>query len=277
MEIRQATSPQEARHLTTEELRERFLIENLFQAGQVTMVYSHYDRMVIGGAFPTSEALEIADPDTLKTDYFLERREVGFIHVGGGAAVIEADGERYELAKLDALYVGKGTQSVRVSSADSANPAKLYFCSTLAHAVYPTVKIALENATPNHLGTMQACNERTLYQYIHAGAVQSCQLMLGVTVLKEGSIWNTMPAHLHDRRMEAYLYFDLHQDARVFHLMGQPSETRHLVVANEQAVISPNWSIHSGAGTSNYAFVWSMAGENYTFKDMDIVAMSDLK
>lgn len=276
MEIRQATNPLDVKRFTTSELRERFLIEDLFQAGQINMVYSHYDRMIVGGAYPTTEPLELADADTLKTDYFLERREVGFINIGG-PAVIEADGVVYELSKLDALYVGKGTKNVLLSSKDQANPAKIYFCSALAHAVYPTTQIELAKATPNNLGSKEACNERTIYQYIHAGAVQSCQLMLGVTILKEGSIWNTMPAHIHDRRMEAYLYFDLNEDARVFHLMGEPSETRHLVVANEQAVISPNWSVHSGAGTSNYSFIWAMAGENYTFADMEFVKMDQIR
>ncbi|MEK4252074.1 5-dehydro-4-deoxy-D-glucuronate isomerase [Paenibacillus sp. FSL W7-1287] len=276
MEIRHATNPVDVKRLTTPELRERFLIENLFESGKLQMVYSHHDRMIIGGAVPLQESLELADAETLKTDYFLERREVGFINIGG-PAVIEADGQSYELTKLDALYVGKGTQKVLLSSKDPSNPAKIYFCSSLAHAVLPTTKIELAKATPNHLGSKEACNERTIYQYIHAGAVQSCQLMLGVTILKEGSIWNTMPAHIHDRRMEAYLYFDLNEDARVFHFMGEPSETRHLVVSNEQGVISPNWSIHSGAGTSNYSFIWAMAGENYTFTDMEPVKMDQLR
>lgn len=276
MEIRHASSPNDIQRLNTTELRERFLIENLFQAGKLTMVYSHFDRMIVGGAVPLSEGLELADAKTLKTEYFLERREVGFINIGG-PAVINADGEVYELAKLDALYVGKGTQKVLLSSKDSSNPAKIYFCSSLAHASLPTTKIELEKATPNHLGSKETCNERTIYQYIHAGAVQSCQLMLGVTILKNGSIWNTMPAHIHDRRMEAYLYFDMEENTRVFHFMGEPSETRHLVVANEQAVLSPSWSIHSGAGTSNYTFIWAMAGENYTFTDMEPVNMKSLR
>lgn len=276
MEIRHATNPVDVQRLNTTELRERFLIESLFEADKVQMVYSHHDRMIVGGAHPVNETLELEDAETLKTEYFLERREVGFINIGG-PAIVEADGESYELLKLDALYVGKGTQKVLLSSKDPANPAKIYFCSSLAHAVFPTTKIELAKATPNHLGSKETCNERTIYQYIHEGAVQSCQLMLGVTLLKDGSIWNTMPAHIHDRRMEAYLYFDMNEDTRVFHFMGEPSETRHLVVSNEQAVISPNWSIHSGAGTSNYSFIWAMAGENYTFKDMDVVKMNQLR
>ncbi|CAM3560094.1 5-dehydro-4-deoxy-D-glucuronate isomerase [Marinicrinis lubricantis] len=276
MEIRYANSPEDVKRLTTEELRERFLIEDLFVSGQLKMVYSHYDRMIVGGAMPAKEALKIEDPDTLKTEYFLERREIGFINIGG-PAVIEADGVKYTLEKLDALYVGKGTKELAVSSEDANNPAKVYFTSSLAHATLPTTKIAKSEATPNHLGSKEACNERTLYQYIHDNGLQSCQLMMGVTILNTGSIWNTMPAHVHDRRMEAYLYFDLDENARVFHMMGEPSQTRHLVVKSEQAVLSPPWSIHSGAGTSNYAFIWAMAGENYTFKDMDVVQMEDLK
>lgn len=276
MEIRHATNPIDVKRFTTSELRERFLIEHLFQVDKLQSVYSHHDRMIVGGAVPVHVSLEVSDAETLKTDYFLERREIGFINIGG-PAIIEADDQSYELSKLDALYVGKGTKKVILSSKDQTNPAKIYFCSSLAHAVYPTTKIELAKATPNHLGSKEACNERTIYQYIHAGAVQSCQLMLGVTILKEGSIWNTMPAHIHDRRMEAYLYFDLNTDSRVFHFMGEPSETRHLVVANEQAVISPNWSIHSGAGTSNYSFIWAMAGENYTFTDMESVKMEQLR
>ncbi|WP_042164065.1 5-dehydro-4-deoxy-D-glucuronate isomerase [Paenibacillus gorillae] len=277
MEVRHATNPEDFKTYTTERLRKDFLIEGLFNPDQISMTYSHYDRMVVGGAFPIQEKLELADPDTLKTDYFLERREVGFLNIGQGTAVISVDGEVYELERLDVLYVGKGKREVHLASKDSANPAKLYFCSTSAHKELETRKMTVEQANPTHLGSLETSNERVLYKYIHADGIQSCQLMLGVTSLKTGSIWNTMPSHLHDRRMEAYLYFDLNADARVFHMMGEPSETRHLVVANEQAILSPPWSIHSGAGTSNYTFCWSMAGENYTFTDMDVVKMDELK
>ncbi|MBJ6360194.1 5-dehydro-4-deoxy-D-glucuronate isomerase [Paenibacillus sp. GCM10012307] len=277
MEIRHATNPTDVKTYTTERLRKDFLIENLFQTGKVTMVYTHYDRMIVGGAVPGNEPLEIEAGDALKTDYFLERREIGLLNVGGGDAVITADGESYELGKLDALYVGKGVRQLIVSSKDQANPARIYFCSSLAHATLPTRKVLISEANPLHLGSIETSNERTIYQYIHADGVQSCQLMLGVTRFKPGSVWNTMPAHLHDRRMEAYLYFDMKEETRVFHFMGEPSETRHLVVGNEQAIISPPWSIHSGAGTSSYTFCWAMAGENYTFKDMDVVPMADLK
>ncbi|RXZ83518.1 5-dehydro-4-deoxy-D-glucuronate isomerase [Paenibacillaceae bacterium] len=277
MEVRHAAHPADVKTYTTERLRKDFLIESLFVENKLQTVYSHYDRMIVGGALPTTEALTLEAAETLKTEYFLERREIAFLNIGGGTAVISADGEQYELGKLDVLYVGKGVREVTLASKDAADPAKIYFCSALAHAALPTQKGAIEDANPLHMGALETSNERTIYQYIHEGGIKSCQLMLGVTLLKPGSIWNTMPAHKHDRRMEAYLYFDMQPDTRVFHFMGEPSETRHLVVANEQAILSPSWSIHSGAGTSNYSFVWSMAGENYTFKDMDVVAMDELK
>ncbi|MFC4597085.1 5-dehydro-4-deoxy-D-glucuronate isomerase [Cohnella hongkongensis] len=277
MEIRHSTNPADAKHYDTARLRRQYLIENLFQPDEIKMVYAHDDRLIIGGAFPVNAALTVEAADVLKTDYFLERREVGFIHIGGGEAVIEADGERYALGKLDTLYVGKGTRNLTLSSANPSDPAKIYFTSALAHATLPTRKVSVQEANTLNLGSLESSNERTIHQIIHENGVQSCQLMLGVTLFKPGSVWNTMPAHLHDRRMEAYLYFDMNADARVFHFMGEPNETRHIVIANEQAVISPSWSIHSGAGTSSYAFVWAMAGENYTFKDMDVVAMDALK
>ncbi|MEV3264578.1 5-dehydro-4-deoxy-D-glucuronate isomerase [Paenibacillus larvae] len=276
MEVRHTTNPTDLKTYTTERLRKEFLIESLFEHEKISMVYTHYDRMVIGGAYPVKETLGLEAGETLKTDYFLERREIAFLNIVS-KAVITVDGEIYELEKLDALYVGKGKKKVTVASKDPSNPAKVYFCSVPAHAALPTAKVSQKEANPNHLGSLETSNERVLYQYIHADGVQSCQLMMGVTCLKTGSVWNTMPSHVHDRRMEAYLYFDLKPDARVLHLMGEPFETRHLVVAGEQAVISPSWSIHSGAGTSNYSFIWSMAGENYTFKDMDPVPMDELK
>jgi len=277
MEIRHSTNPADAKHYDTARLRQQYLIESLFQADRIQMVYAHDDRLIIGGALPVNQTLQVEAADVLKTDYFLERREVGFIHIGGSEAVIEVDGERHSLGKLDTLYVGKGARSLKLSSANPSDPAKIYFTSALAHATYPTRKVSVQEANTLNLGSLESSNERTIHQIIHENGVQSCQLMLGVTLFKPGSVWNTMPAHLHDRRMEAYLYFDMNADARVFHFMGEPNETRHIVVANEQGVISPSWSIHSGAGTSSYAFVWAMAGENYTFKDMDVVAMDALK
>lgn len=276
MEIRYQISPAEAKTFDTQQLRDNFLIENLFQEGKLTMVYTHYDRMIVGGAVPTDTPLIPDDKETLKTNYFFERREAGFINIGG-PAVITVDGTKYELNKLDCLYVGKGSKEVKLESADKSNPARIYMCSAPAHAVLETRKLSLDGATPRHMGSPETCNERTIYQYIHADGLPSCQLMMGVTIFKPGSVWNTMPAHLHDRRMEAYLYFDMADDARVFHFMGQPHETRHLVVKNEEVVLSPSWSIHSGAGTSSYTFIWAMAGENYTFTDQDPVKMEDLR
>lgn len=276
MEIRHTTNPTDVKQYDTERLRKEFLMENLYEKDELNLVYSHYDRMVVGGAWPVSKELLLDAGDGLRTEYFLERREIGFLNIGGPAA-ITVDGEAYELDKLDVLYVGKGKREVKLASKDSSNPAKLYFCSALAHKELPTRKMTREEANPLNLGAQETSNERVLYKYIHADGIQSCQLMLGVTSLQTGSVWNTMPSHVHDRRMEAYLYFDMAEETRVFHMMGEPSQTRHLVVANEQAILSPPWSIHSGVGTSNYTFCWSMAGENYTFTDMDVVQASELK
>ncbi len=276
MEIRHTTNPTDVKQYDTERLRKEFLMENLYEKDELRLVYSHYDRMIVGGAWPVSKELLLDAGDGLRTEYFLERREIGFLNIGGPAS-ITVDGEAYELDKLDVLYVGKGKREVKLSSKDSSNPAKLYFCSALAHKELPTRKMTREEANPLNLGAQETSNERVLYKYIHADGIQSCQLMLGVTSLQTGSVWNTMPSHVHDRRMEAYLYFDMAEETRVFHMMGEPSQTRHLVVANEQAILSPPWSIHSGVGTSNYTFCWSMAGENYTFTDMDVVQASELK
>ncbi|OBR67293.1 5-dehydro-4-deoxy-D-glucuronate isomerase [Paenibacillus oryzae] len=276
MEIRHTTNPTDVKQYDTERLRKEFLMENLYEKDELKLVYSHYDRMIVGGAWPVSKELLLDAGDGLRTEYFLERREIGFLNIGGPAS-ITVDGEAYELDKLDVLYVGKGKREVKLASKDSSNPAKLYFCSALAHKELPTRKMTREEANPLNLGAQETSNERVLYKYIHADGIQSCQLMLGVTSLQTGSVWNTMPSHVHDRRMEAYLYFDMAEETRVFHMMGEPSQTRHLVVANEQAILSPPWSIHSGVGTSNYTFCWSMAGENYTFTDMDVVQASELK
>lgn len=276
MEIRQATNPAEAKNYDTERLRKEYLIQNIMIAGEINAVYTHHDRVITGGAVPTSSILKLDAGDALRTEYFLERREIGFINVGG-KGTIKVEGEEFSLNKQDGLYIGLGNKEVSFQSEDPQNPAKFYFVSSLAHKPYPTQKIELDKAQPTHLGSIQESNERTIYKYIHGDGVQSCQLMLGMTLLKPNNMWNTMPAHIHDRRMEVYFYFDMNETARVFHFMGQPNETRHMVVRNEQAVISPNWSIHSGVGTSNYTFIWAMAGENYTFTDMDFIDMKDLK
>ncbi len=276
MEVRHATNPTDFKSYTTERLRSDFLIDSLFVEGQINMVYSHYDRVVTGGAIPTGQALKLEDQETLKTEYFLERREVGIINIGAEGTVL-VDGQAYPLKKRDCLYVGLGNREVLFESSNAADPAKFYIVSSPAHKQYPTKKAPIEDAEPTHLGSDSESNKRTIYKYIHADGIQSCQLMMGMTLLEPNNMWNTMPAHLHDRRMEVYLYFDMDQNSRVFHFMGEPAETRHLVVQNEQAVLSPPWSIHSGVGTSNYTFIWAMAGENYTFTDMDAVKMDELK
>jgi 4-deoxy-L-threo-5-hexosulose-uronate ketol-isomerase len=276
MQIYQAISQREAQGFNTQELRENFLIESIFRNNEIVMYYTHYDRVILGGAMPVYSTLDLQTDDNLKSDYFLERREIGIINVGGDGE-ITVDGETFSLSKLDALYIGKGSKSVTFKSNSADAPAQYFLLSAPAHQTYPTRKMSKEEASPVSLGSAETANERTIYKYIHRDGIQSCQVVMGLTVLKSGSIWNTMPAHVHDRRMEAYLYFDLDAAHRVFHLMGQPQETRHLVVANHQAILSPPWSIHSGAGTTNYSFIWAMAGENLDFTDMDFANIADLK
>ncbi|WP_088102806.1 5-dehydro-4-deoxy-D-glucuronate isomerase [Halalkalibacter urbisdiaboli] len=276
MENRYAAHPEDFKHYTTEKLRKDFLIESLFVEGEINMVYTHYDRTVVGGAIPTDKPLKLDAGDFLRTEYFLERREIGVVNIGPKGKVI-VDGEEFELNKRDCLYIGLGKKEVTFHSEDPANPARLYLVSALAHKEYPTKVLAIKDAVPTKLGSDAESNNRTIYKYIHSEGLQSCQLMMGMTLLEPNNMWNTMPAHIHDRRNEVYLYFDMDEDSRVFHFMGQPDETRHLVVKNEQAIISPPWSIHSGVGTNNYTFIWAMAGENYTFTDMDFIKMEDLK
>ncbi|WP_371378287.1 5-dehydro-4-deoxy-D-glucuronate isomerase [Sporomusa aerivorans] len=275
MEIRHSVHPEDVKRLTAEELRERFLIQGLFQPDEIKMVYSHVDRMIAGSACPI-QPLPLEVGKGLGTEYFLERRELGVINVGG-AGVVKVDGTEYALAATDGLYVGQGAKEIIFSSADAAKPAKFYLNSAPAHAVCPTVKIERQSITPAHLGAIESSNERNIYKYIHPQGVKSCQLVMGMTVLEPGNMWNSMPCHTHDRRMEVYFYFNLPEDAALFHLMGEPNETRHIVMRNEEAVISPSWSIHSGVATSCYTFIWGMAGENQTFDDMDHVAMKDIK
>ena len=277
MQMRYPSNPEKVKQFTTDQLRDEFLIERLFSDDAINLVYSHIDRIIVGGACPVTKALELtASPKDLGADYFLERREVGIVNVGG-AGTVTVDGTDYPMAKLDGLYVGKGAQSVQFKSIDAGAPAHFYFTSTPAHAAYPTTHIPISSAEPNHLGGIANSNERTIYKYIHPDGVKSCQLVMGVTLLDPNNMWNTMPAHTHARRMEVYFYFDISGDNVVFHLMGEPDETRHLVIRNEQAAISPSWSIHAGMGTGNYAFIWAMAGENQTFSDMDAVAMTTLR
>ena len=276
MEIRFQSSPHEVKGMNTQQLRENFLVQHLMQANQIQLVYSHFDRVIVGGAMTVSNQVLLPNEAELRADYFLERRELGIINVGG-AGKVEADGVVYELSKLDALYLGKGTRSVCFSSASADQPAQYFLLSAPAHHTYPNRRMQKNEAAPVHLGEKATSNERTIYKYIHQEGIQSCQLVMGLTVLKEGSVWNSVPPHTHTRRMEVYFYFDLPEAHRVFHLMGEPQETRHIVMANQEAVISPPWSVHCGPGTTNYGFIWAMAGENYTFTDMDPVPIATMQ
>lgn len=262
--------------MTTQQLRENFLVDGLMQPGQINLVYSHYDRMIIGGVVPAGTAIELPNHPELRATHFLERREMGIINVGG-KGMVQAAGQSYELNKLDALYLGKGTTGVQFSSANDKEPAVFYLLSAPAHAVYPVTKFTKEQAAPTQMGAAATANQRTVYKYLHADGVQSCQLVMGLTILAEGSVWNTMPAHTHTRRMEVYFYFDVAAQHRVMHFMGEPAETRHLVIADHEAVISPPWSIHSGCGTASYGFIWGMAGENLNYADMDPAPVTELK
>ena len=262
--------------MNTEELRQNFLIQSLMEDDKVKLVYSHYDRVIIGGAKPIKETLTLEAFPELRAQFFLERREMGIINVGGKGSVV-VDGTEFALNKLDCVYAGKGARAISFSSENAADPAVYYILSAPAHASFPTRKLTKEEAQPTSIGANETANNRTIYKYIHAEGIQSAQLVMGLTVLKEGSVWNTMPAHTHTRRMEAYFYFDVREDQRVFHFMGQPWETRHLLVANHEAIISPPWSIHSGCGTMNYGFIWGMGGENYTYTDMDPAPLVDMK
>ena len=275
MIIRNAIGPVETKKMDTQGLREHFLVEDVMQEGKITMTYTHYDRFITGGAVPAGKPLSLDTNDALKADYFLERRELGIILISGEGSV-EVDGESYPLKEKECLYVGRGVKNVSFLNA-GAGPARFYFTSAPAHAAWPVRKMSFDEAEPQSLGSKEKANERTIYKFIHPDGIQSCQLVMGFTELKAGSIWNTMPPHLHDRRMEVYFYFNLPEEDRVWHFMGEKDETRHLVIANHQAVISPPWSIHSGAGTSNYSFVWAMAGENQSFADMDPVPLDTVK
>jgi 4-deoxy-L-threo-5-hexosulose-uronate ketol-isomerase len=275
MEIRFQNSPAETRQMTTAQIRENFLVQNLMKEGAVMLVYSHYDRMIVGGITPAADPLALPNHPELRADYFLERREAGLINVGGDGE-ITADGTHYPLGKMDCLYLGKGTKEVSFSSADPNNPAKFYFLSAPAHQAYPCRLMKKEEASPVTIGDPSTSNRRSIYKYIHLEGIQSCQLVMGLTVLETGSVWNTMPAHTHTRRMEVYFYFDVAPEHRVIHFMGEPTETRHIVTANHEAIISPPWSIHSGCATANYGFIWGMAGENLVYSDMDPAPVTQL-
>lgn len=275
MELRTAASPKDVKHYTTKELREEFLIQSLFEKDEVKMVYSHIDRIIIGAAVPV-KPLVLEAGEELRAKYFLERRELGVINIGG-KGTITLDGKRYSLDYKDGMYIGMGTKDIEFASEDENNPAKFYFNSAPAHKEYPTVLIKPEECVTVELGSLEESNHRVIRKYILPGQVESCQLVMGMTQLKPGSVWNTMPCHTHDRRMEVYLYFDIKDDNFVMHYMGEPTETRHIVIRNEEAVISPSWSIHSGAGTRAYTFIWGMVGENQDFDDMDAVKLSELR
>jgi len=267
----------QSERMTGAELRDNFMVETLFTAGTLQAVYTHYDRMLVAGAMPAGAPLSVGGElaKLVGTDYLLERRELGLINIGGAGRVI-ADGTTYDLQPMDGLYLGQGTKDITFESLDAAAPAKFYINSAPAHASLPSRIVSSSDAIENNLGDGATSNKRKLYQYLHPKVLPTCQLLMGLTRLETGSVWNTMPTHLHDRRMEAYLYFEIPENAFVVHLMGRPEATGHLIVRNEQAVLSPPWSIHCGAGTGDYAFIWSMAGDNQSFTDMDMVDMKTL-
>ncbi|HQV62142.1 MAG TPA: 5-dehydro-4-deoxy-D-glucuronate isomerase [Chitinophagaceae bacterium] len=276
MQIRFQNSPAETKQMTTEQLRENFLVQNLVQDDTIQLVYSHYDRVIIGGVKPVNKTLALPNHPELKADYFLQRRELGIINVGGAGTVV-ADGKEYAINKMDCIYLGKETKEVKFKSRHKKDPAVLYLLSAPAHHKYPIKLMTKEKASPVNLGDASTSNKRTIYKYIHLDGIKSCQLVMGLTVLENGSVWNSVPPHTHTRRMEVYFYFDVPAEHRVFHFMGQPQETRHLVMANHEAVISAPWSMHFGCGTSSYGFIWGMAGENQVFTDMDPAPVADLK
>lgn len=276
MEVRQAIHPDHAVLLGTEELREQFLIEDLFTDDIPKLVYTFYDRLIVGGVKPAVPAELNIDPAVIGAEYLLERREMGVINIGGPGSII-VEGNKIDMTPRDGLYVGKGNRNIVFNSDDAAIPARYYILSAPAHTEYPIEKITFADAEPVELGEMENSNKRTIRKYIHPDGVKSCQLVMGMTTLATGSIWNTMPPHSHQRRMEAYLYFDMKEDDIVFHFMGEANETRHLVVREGQAALSPSWSIHAGAGTGSYTFIWGMAGENQAFTDMDHIPMSEIR
>ncbi|MBI9016181.1 MAG: 5-dehydro-4-deoxy-D-glucuronate isomerase [Phycisphaerae bacterium] len=276
MEVRYSADPVRFARMTTDEVRKDFLIDTLFVQDEITMVYSDIDRAIVGSAVPQAKPLILASADELRAEYFCQRRELGVLNIGGSGTV-DVDGTSFEMADGDGMYIGMGSKSIKFASNEASSPAKFYLLSYPAHQSYPTAQAKKADAAAVTLGSVEASNKRTIYKYIHPDGIKSCQLVMGFTELQPGCVWNTMPAHTHERRMEVYLYFGMDADTRLFHLMGQPQETRHIVVANQQAVISPSWSIHSGVGTGAYTFCWGMGGENQAFDDMDHVGIGDLK
>lgn len=275
-ETRYACSPKEVQEMNTERLRENFLIGQLFQSNKIHWCYTHFDRYMAGGAMPGKLPLALESIDPLKSSFFLERRELGIINVGG-TGTVQVGNEQFELQYKEALYIGKGNEKVAFSSNDESRPAKFYLNSAPAHQAFPTRKVTKKEAEVVEVGSLETANHRVINKLLVNSVVQTCQLQMGMTELKTGSVWNTMPAHTHDRRMEVYFYFEIPEGQALCHFMGQPQETRHIWMQNEQAVISPPWSIHAGAGTSNYTFIWGMAGENLDYDDMDKCAITELK
>lgn len=286
MELRTAASPKDVKYYDTKRLREEFLIEKVFREDEIYLVYSHIDRIITGSATPVSKELKLEAGDELRAEYFLQRREMGVINIGGNGSIV-IDGKEYKVAHREGMYIGMGKKDISFKSDDGANPAKFYINSAPAHMTYPTVLIKpngveeegvviVKDQNKVELGTLEESNHRTICKYILPGQVESCQLEMGMTHLEPGSVWNTMPCHTHDRRMEVYLYFEIPAEGFVMHYMGEPTETRHIVMRNEQAVISPSWSIHSGCGSQNYTFIWGMVGENQDFDDMDNLKNSEL-
>ncbi len=275
MDVRYTVGKNEYKRMTTDELREAFLVD-LFEAGKLTLLYCEVERAITGAAVPTGCALKLEAGKELAADFFCQRREVGVLNIGG-TGTVTVDGAEYAMENLDGLYIGRGSKDISFTSTDAANPARFYLISYPAHTEYPTTLAKKADANALELGTVEDSNKRTIYQYIHENGIKSCQLVMGFTALEQGSVWNTMPCHTHERRTEVYMYFNLDENSRVFHMMGPGDETRHLVVGNEQAVISPMWSIHSGCGTQAYTFCWGMGGENQRFDDMDHIQVGDLK
>ena len=277
MEVRYTPDQKGFKNLSTEELRKTFLIENLFQVNEIPMVYCEVDRSITGSAVPSGKILKLtATRKEMAAEYFCERRELGIINIGKEGSII-VDGKEYKMNYRDALYVGKNSKSIEFKSEDEKNPAQFYFVSYPAHTEYPTKHITYEEAIHRHLGSIETSNKRTIHQYILPEKLPTCQLVMGLTVLEDGSVWNTMPPHTHQRRSEVYMYFNLKPEAFVVHLMGEADETRHIIIRDRQAVLSTSWSLHAGCGTESYSFIWAMGGENQVFDDMDGISMNELK
>ena len=276
--IMRAVHPEDFKNYDTSRLRSHFMMPTVMEKDKINLTYSMYDRLIFGGVVPVEKTMVLETIDPLKADYFLERREIGMFNIGkDSTGIVVADGVKYELGYKDCLYITKGTKEVTFASADPEHPAKFYMVSAPAHCSYETRLIKMADANHRPLGSVETCNKRTINQFIHPDVLKTCQLSMGMTALEPGSNWNTMPSHTHERRMEIYTYFELPEGQVVFHMCGEPTQTRHIVMHNEDAVISPSWSIHSGVGTSNYTFIWAMGGENMEFDDMDNIATTDLR